>query len=477
MSNKYSVFESYEFFGEFSIDSTFEDTRTGRLTFDSEDGLRLQLFGSFWGDNETLNLSFEQPQIINGFLVGGKPISLYRNIVINKSGGFDPSDCVMTFSCQFAMFGAQFKIGVEPSFKAFEFSFTQIESWFLDQPFKGELPGSGEDTYTLKFKLPTDIKANIAFNNIEFKSNTRSSFKQGISPEDYGIDYARSIILRPQKEYSFDDFLNISGSLLNLFSILIGEQVYFTSIRALDYDDTNTSMEKTKLQGEVLFTPSISSKPKSKTFYELPTNFKRIENDLEGILNKWFFLNEKIPGAIHLFAKSFKRKNKFEELDLLIIIKAIEGYHRGIFENEFRIPPESHTILVSKVLDSLPELEDQNFLAMIKDKVTYSNDLSLRNRLRKLINTLPENLQTFLYKDKAKFIEKIINTRNYMTHYDETTKKEIFEGREALFVTNRLTCLLTILVYKELGFDELDSTKKLTQIGKFGYLLQKPILT
>jgi hypothetical protein len=77
---------------------------------------------------------------------------------------------------------------------------------------------------------------------------------------------------------------------------------------------------------------------------------------------------------------------------------------------------------------SLPETEHQKRLnevlagagshrRWLEDKLQYSNELSLRKRLQELLRRVPP-VTADLVKNKSKFVQLALYTRNYLTHFD-----------------------------------------------------------
>ena len=58
------------------------------------------------------------------------------------------------------------------------------------------------------------------------------------------------------------------------------------------------------------------------------------------------------------------------------------------------------------------------------------------------------------------FIEHVVDTRNYLTHHDESLKARVVEGRELYRLTERLRLLAEACLLGTIGF-QTDSIKAL----------------
>ena len=91
-------------------------------------------------------------------------------------------------------------------------------------------------------------------------------------------------------------------------------------------------------------------------------------------------------------------------------------------------------------------------------KLKWSNEVSLRQRLRDILKSCPQALNKVI-KNKKSFINKAIITRNYWTHFDPELEDQAAKNGELFKLTSRLRILLQLCLLKELGFssDSLES--------------------
>ena len=105
---------------------------------------------------------------------------------------------------------------------------------------------------------------------------------------------------------------------------------------------------------------------------------------------------------------------------------------------------------VFKALESaIPDYIEDNHKKSLKSRLKYGNEFSLRTRLKRIFKDNQENLKMFI-KSKGKFIITVVDTRNYLTHYDQEQDEPIVENLELLI--QKLKILLEICLLKELGF-------------------------
>ncbi len=56
-------------------------------------------------------------------------------------------------------------------------------------------------------------------------------------------------------------------------------------------------------------------------------------------------------------------------------------------------------------------------------------------------------------RDIEAFVDGVVNTRNYLTHYDEESRAKAWADADLFYSNQRLRVLLCILLLRELGLD------------------------
>ena len=175
-------------------------------------------------------------------------------------------------------------------------------------------------------------------------------------------------------------------------------------------------------------------------------------------LQNWFEKGEKLKPVIDLYVDVFYQRASYER-HFLIIVQALEAYHRLTRKNEI-LPKDEHKLKISSILNSVP-LEHKEWL---QARLNFSNEPSLHERLEDLFEPIKdiENpnypMADFLFefgnKDRTAIIRNIKNTRNYNTHFDESLKKKTVKGNELIYLTSMLIAMLEYYLMKELGLNE-----------------------
>ena len=199
--------------------------------------------------------------------------------------------------------------------------------------------------------------------------------------------------------------------------------------------------------------PIISKKLKRLRSNEMLLTIEDLDDDVETYLRNWFEKAEFLEPIYNLYGSILFRDDMFTEQRFLTYSQAIEAYHRRSFEEKIvsgEVFSEIYEILVS----ALPEDIDATLKQRIKGSLQYTNELSLRSRLKALWYS-HEKVLLNIFPDKrefVRFINDVINTRNHLTHYDEKSEKQAKTDSDSLFkMSNRLRFLIEICLLWELG--------------------------
>ena len=97
--------------------------------------------------------------------------------------------------------------------------------------------------------------------------------------------------------------------------------------------------------------------------------------------------------------------------------------------------------------------KDRNWFG---SKLQYANELTLRNRLQKMT----EPFDAFMCGEKKpQLIDSIVNTRNYLTHYDSKLEPKAAKGEILQFLCRKMNALFRLHFLKLIGFNaqEIDA--------------------
>jgi hypothetical protein len=175
--------------------------------------------------------------------------------------------------------------------------------------------------------------------------------------------------------------------------------------------------------------------------------FKDVENKFETCLQNWYRKYDELEPVYQLYFGALYGQFVYLNLKFLCFVQALETYHRRALGNE-ELPRDKHEKRIKNILDTAP-IEYKNWL---KYQLKYGNEPNLQRRFIDLFDKFTVPIRS-LIPDENTFIKKVVDTRNYMTHYDLTLKEKSAIGKELFLITERLRILLETCLLSEIGFN------------------------
>lgn len=199
--------------------------------------------------------------------------------------------------------------------------------------------------------------------------------------------------------------------------------------------------------------------------------FTDLESRFDEIANNWF-KNESLEPIINYLFIFFQNRKSYAEDTFLDSIRGLEVFHRRLRQNTIELK-ESFDIKIDRICSNL-ETDDSK---LIREKLEYAYEPSLRIRLKDLISEMDEEIVNVFFKGKTsvkKFINKVTIARNYYTHFSENLKKSAVKGADLIYLSKKTNLFLEILLLIEIGLS-IDTIKNLLDryYYKISYFMEK----
>lgn len=188
-----------------------------------------------------------------------------------------------------------------------------------------------------------------------------------------------------------------------------------------------------------------------------------IRNCFDRIMTRWFTIATELDSALEVFFAIQYNPRMYLEHRFLNSIQAIEVYHRCRNKNR-QLPDDVHEKLVNLCVSAVPE-QHENF---IREALKYTNEPRLRHRIGEVTQDVKVTMSETGVETK-RFIQKVIDTRNYLVHRDESLKNSVADGEELYAITQVLDFLFRECLLKELYFPDEDIRVLLTRNGRFRF--------
>ncbi len=173
---------------------------------------------------------------------------------------------------------------------------------------------------------------------------------------------------------------------------------------------------------------------------------------LEAVIAQWY---RRWPPlmmqSLHALAM-MTRADLMAHLEFLMVSDGLEGLHRALGLEVRFVPKAQYKPLLEQISAEIAKTVGDEALrgAMIK-KLEYANQLDMYERIVALVARLPDEFRRLLIGPGDEVPRIWGRTRNYYTHWDESSKKKILDGAGMRCASHRMKLLMRSVLLMEAG--------------------------
>jgi len=457
------MIDEREFRGYWWLPENPDEKVGGIASFSPSDGVSLELFSTLNEDPEYMGSgNVFRPDFIHGITTEGERVTLKNCIRGSYSMSSSQGTGVANSSYQAIslLSGAHFTEQI--NFDRFRVQFPLLTKWagvtgvnYSGSVFEGGEVSAG-DTFEITYEFPESITAELE--DAELKLIFNADFNMG---RVGGVSIDEEVyfdIIPDSDQVSYNDSIDYSGTLQDFITLATGKEVQASMMIG--------RLEREEQPGyndvEVLFSTSGDLKlPDS--LHPLKANFvlADIVDDFSELMNNWFQHYEELEPVYNLYFSVQYNSEMYLQNQLLSLTQAIETYHRREIGGQYLFDDEFEEFY-DELCEIIPDRFDESFQDHLeKGTFKYANEYSLRKRLSQLVSE-QENILDELPMDIKASVNEIVNTRNYLTHYDEGISPRA-DTDELHPLILRLRAILETVLLSNLGIPEDQIVERLQQ--------------
>ncbi|MCY3729255.1 MAG: hypothetical protein OXF97_09730 [Nitrospira sp.] len=266
-----------------------------------------------------------------------------------------------------------------------------------------------------------------------------------------------------QQERPLDDFISIAQKLTTFLCFAVDKTVCINQVTATLNTGGSESSAPIPLYYESL--PYTKEVPKIDRYHML-FRYPTIKAKAEQILNNWLKAYDKIEPALNLYFGVTTGGLRYLDAKVLALAQGLETYHRRT-SDETRIDNSDFEKLRETLITQCPE-EHKDWLS---ERLNYGNELSLRQRIKRIIEPFNEFIGDENQRDKL--TGSIVDTRNYLTHYDESSKSRAASGDKLIHLYLKMEAIFQLCILQELGFTRTEIKSVLDKSYRLRKKLEK----
>ncbi|MCJ7776744.1 MAG: hypothetical protein MUP16_00270 [Sedimentisphaerales bacterium] len=416
----------------------------GKLTYSPSNGALLQLY------HDDVSLNWFDNMIYGG----GEDSSWYDKITclgISQHSGTNKST-IFRVGSVFRGFHLPDPEG--SNILKFEFSIKHLNQWLKKTGFKFNR-NTKKNSFTIRYKGSPGrwLKLNDLF---DFKISTSAWPPHEV--KDYGKIETREYVVfqlrgRNDTPHKYSDFIRLLYPILDFFTLAsldcanpfnIGVTGDFGHIEGFDGIKIPASA-----------TVSLSPITMSNQWFEAKKPYflfceEDLEKPLQYYLRNWLKKYRLVSTPFSLYDSAvYSEKNT--ETKFLLLSQAVESYHRRFRNGYYLSKSEFQSQVLRPLYKAIPAQLDRSFKASLKSRLKYSNEHSLRKRIKDLISENKNILERY-FKVPKDLENKIVDARNYLTHFNKANH-EITLSTLVFYITI-LKKLFELSLLKEIGFEQ-----------------------
>jgi len=435
--------QSIEYSGLFWLPSNPDNRVAGSLSFTDEDGITLQLIGSF-GELDTFESTKAHPLVL-GLSTNGKKITLTHCIAMSKKVSM-PGFYIEGYRGNFCFVGGHFQEPNELRFRRLAVRYSHLPDWVRMSGFSVTRK-SEEHKVEIVYELPQEVKAETSKGIISLSFSgqmtgdgiERMNIEQSVWLEVEIVEEVELQTLFRQYVSALQNFLTLATTKPNS---IIELQVFSPLVYMERQND-----ERIEIPIQVLF--------RQKYLKELPHELlmpdymlfvlEDVFDDFEVIMDNWLNMAQELDSVCNrFFGVQYTTRMNLQN-EFLNIVQALESYHRQRMKNEVQ-PRVEYKRRIEAILSRV-DTQDRHWLREI---LAYGNEPRLEQRLNELLEKVHAVVSPVI-DDTAIFAKKVKNTRHYLTHLDKSKKRKAARGAELYWLTRKLSYVLQACLLLELG--------------------------
>jgi len=415
---------------------------SGILTYSPTEGFILELNGVF---DDIIDESPDYHKFIIGDSQKGDTITIHCCFLIQSSHSI-PCYAKSKYIANIGYIGYHFSNEKQIMFSRISMRYDFFEEWLNYRVFSHHTEETKESKYkhTLTYESPGSINIKVQDYTLEiyygFSSSSGDNWR-----EDKIKTYAR-IYVDFNKPLTLDASFAFVNHFRNFITLGTGD-----CIDIIEFRGKNDDMKDNQWV-EILFRISSIKKMTKKLYpFQMIYTFRNIESNPSFYLNNWFEKIGSLEPIYNLFFAILYIPNIYPLHEFLSLTQAIEAYHSRKFNNDFLLLREFKQFrkkIIKNIEDLSEEYKDHFFT-----KVSYINKKILRIKLKELFIKY-QYITNCVTDDIDEFINKIADTRNYYTHYDEKLKKKAVVIKDLPLLSQKILFFLVGILLREIGFDE-----------------------
>ncbi|WP_350616958.1 HEPN domain-containing protein [Pseudomonas sp. HY7a-MNA-CIBAN-0227] len=428
--------------GEFWLPESPEEKFPGVLTISDGGEIELEIT-----TNKTPLIDEDKIEVgrIVGVLEKEGAVTLEKAFFRQRSISFG-APITSTLRINKAFLGVMRNNDDEILFSDFSFHLDQLDDWLSITGIKtkySEDYRSATISYEPLEKITATLESGECI-HVDFRYTLPS--RQSIT--EAKITHSAYFTIHSEKPEPIEHFIGIAYKIANLLC--------FATARTISISEVEAKIAEVSCDDGTPFSVRAfyPSRPYSKTIskaskYEILFNYKSVEHRWEDLLRYWFRLYDTLAPTLSLYFSTQNGTHKYLDSKFLSLAQAAETLSRRT-NSEVLMDAELFKNLQKTLMTACPPEHSK----WLEARLMHGNEINLSKRLKALVKPFKSKLGNSRATDST--IRKIVDTRNYLTHYDESKKGIMSDHLKLWQLCQKLEVIIELNILALLQFSETD---------------------
>jgi len=440
------MIKGFECKGQWWLPNEPEKAVSGTLRYTHGDGAVLELIGSFTGGGEMHKISM--PLIILGTSLNGKDISLHGCLPISVQTSY-PGLSTSSYFANMVFVGAHLQKTEDIRFRSMNIRFSHFDEWVNMSGFKIER--SKEEDVVIRYRRPDDIRVAVGGGYTISITTTATLPVFTLVQKRASIEQQTIARIETAHEISIEEYRRVIQHLQNFLCLAVREPVHVLSMEGETEANKTDDIAYYPPVGIFYRSPYISEAPEASFRWDMLFTYQDICSDFNILLKNWFEKAEVLKPICGLYFGILYNPHLYLENRFLSLVQAAEAFHERVYGGRYFPDSEYKALVYTPIVNAIPDVK-QDLRENLTNRLKYGNEYSLRTRLSELLNKC-DKIVPQLAANRKGFVNKIVDTRNYLTHYDQQLYKRAARGTDLVSITKKLRIILEVCLVIETGLD------------------------
>jgi hypothetical protein len=438
--------EEFKKSGYFWLPSVSEKKIPGTLSISDGGNIELEVVGLFDESINALDGSDDLRRIV-GYIEKDGLVTLDDCFYTEKNLSFGGiSKSLVNVNRVYS--GVAYDEGECVFFNTLHFSIEGIDEWVGISGIKVDMQYKSH-TATISYLPPEEISLNLN-NGMKLLITFSWTLPGFPNTTEARISQKTYFKLVSEEERELNDFISVAHKVTTLLCFAIDKIVCLERVTATSENIRQDIGDDKSIPVQIrIYYPSLPySKDERKIeWYRMLFRYGQIRNNAERIVNNWIDAYDKIEPALNLYFSTKMGVQKYLDGKFLALAQGLETYHRRTSDEKL-MDEMKFKELVESIVDQCPK-EHQEWLA---GRLKHGNEINLRMRINRIIEPFKELVGNS--KERSRIITRIVDTRNYLTHYDESLKSKAASGKDLWSLCLKMEVFFQLHFLQVLGFTQ-----------------------